>query len=60
MNRLIAILLILWPARAFAQVATLRVTVIDPTGAVIVGARVRLTPASGQATATVLVHGRTR
>jgi carboxypeptidase family protein len=54
MNRLIAILLVLWPAHAFAQVATLRVTVIDPTGAVIVGAGVRLTSASSEAAATVL------
>ena len=35
-----------WPALAAAQVATLRVTVVDPSNAVIVGARVEVVPAA--------------
>ena len=35
-----------WPAAAMAQTATLRITVVDPSSAVIVGARVEVTPAA--------------
>src|SRR5436309_466960 len=52
MKRLIAFLfLISWPALVLAQsVGTLRVTVVDPSGAVIVGATVDVKPTSGMAT----------
>src|SRR5438128_2250346 len=35
-----------WPAVAHAQTATLRITVVDPSSAVIVGARVEVKPAA--------------
>jgi hypothetical protein len=53
-------LLLLWPGAAFAQPrtnATLRVTVVDPSGAVIVGAHVVLTPPAGTATPIALDTG---
>ena len=50
MRTLISLLLVLlFPVVALAQaraVATLRVTVVDPSGAVIVGAQVRVTPSA--------------
>jgi hypothetical protein len=52
--------LLLWPAAAFAQSqtsATLRITVVDPSGAVIVGARVSVTPTAGGQPATTIDSG---
>src|SRR5262245_21791354 len=42
----VVLVVLAWPVVASAQVATLRVTVVDPTNAVIVGAKVVVTPAS--------------
>jgi hypothetical protein len=45
------IVALVWPAMAAAQtVGSLRVTVVDPSGAVIVGAKVDVRPAGGAAT----------
>ena len=43
---LLAMMSVLLPVSAFAQDATLRVTVVDPSGAVIVGATVSVGTAS--------------
>jgi len=42
------------PVAAFAQTATWRITVVDPSNAVIVGAKVDVKPAAGAATPTSL------
>src|SRR5258707_5126093 len=50
MKALVCLLLAFAPLAASAQLpagATLRVTVVDPSGAVIVGARVLVTPPAG-------------
>jgi len=44
---MVALTLFLWPALAAAQTANLRIIVVDPSGGVIVGARVDLRPANG-------------
>jgi Carboxypeptidase regulatory-like domain len=44
---LVCLILLVWPAVALAQsVGTLRVTVVDPSGAVIVGAQVNVKPSA--------------
>src|SRR2546430_11540455 len=56
-----ALAIVMWPAMALAQsVGTLRITVVDPSGAVIVGAKVDVTPAGGQTSSAVSLESGTR
>jgi hypothetical protein len=58
MTRLLALLAVVaWPAVAAAQTATLRITVLDPSGSVIVGARVDVKPAAANASAASQATG---
>jgi hypothetical protein len=61
MKKIACFLIVLaWAASVFAQSrsdATLRVTVVDPSGAVIVGARVVVTPPGATAVASALETG---
>src|SRR5437773_1823652 len=60
MTRLLALLLcVAWPGVGLAQsVGTLRITVVDPSGAVIVGARVDVKPSTpAGAVATSVTSG---
>ena len=60
MKTLLGVLIaVVFPALTFAQAtdATLRVTVVDPSGAIIVGARVTLTPSAASLTADTGARG---
>jgi hypothetical protein len=57
----VAALLLLAPADAAAQsAATVRVTVVDPSGAVIVGARIEMRPATPPGAAAVIAESSAR
>jgi hypothetical protein len=54
---LVSLVAVMWPAIALAQsVGTLRVTVVDPSGAVIVGAQVDVRPSTPAGAAAVSIR----
>ncbi len=57
-GKMLTLLMLLWPALASAQTAKLRITVADPSGAVIVGARVDVKAATSVDAVTIATGSR--